>query len=61
MDTYAIREELLRRGWTQGEFARRCGFTQAKVSRYLTGKRSPNLKSFKRMCEVLGVKAERIW
>ncbi len=61
MDVSAIKEMLAERGWSQNEFARQCGFSPVSACKYLTGKQNPNLKNFKRMCEVLGVKAERIW
>lgn len=61
MKSDVVREKLSDMGMSQNELARRCGVSAAHMSNVLRGKRQPRLDLLHRMCEVLGVKPERIW
>jgi transcriptional regulator with XRE-family HTH domain len=50
-----IEKELARRGWTQGELARRLGTSSGVVCRWLTGERLPGLDLALRVESLLGV------
>ena len=52
-----IGEEIRRirqnNGWTQEELAKKTGYTQDIISRWESGKISPNLLSFSKLCEIM--------
>ena len=49
-----IISECNERGITQKELATKTGITEASISRYFTGNRTPNLKNAEKMCNALG-------
>ena len=55
-----IKEDCRLRGMTQRELAENSGLTEASVSRYFSGERTPNLKSAERMAEALGLELRLI-
>lgn len=52
-----IRSELK---MSQAELARRCGVTQAAISKYEDGKREPSLAMLKKIAAVLGVSVDEL-
>lgn len=48
-----IRDE---RGWNNKTVARRAGTTEATISRWKTGARSPELRTLEKIAQALGVK-----
>ncbi len=46
-------------GLSQIEMAKKIDVTPSAVSNYETGKRLPDLRTFTRMCAVLGIKQEK--
>lgn len=50
-----LRREILLRGWTQSEFARRCDLPRDSISTYVLGKALPSPTSAKAITDVLGV------
>jgi transcriptional regulator with XRE-family HTH domain len=53
-----LRRAILERGWSQSEFARRCGLPRDSVSTYILGKTLPTAKSAKAMADVLGLQID---
>src|SRR5687767_5881670 len=53
-----LRSELARRGMTMTALANEMGVSQAAVSRWVAGLRSPDVESSERMALVLGVPPE---
>lgn len=51
-------DELKRSGLTQKEFAKKTGFTESTMSRYLAGNRLPDFKSLKRIAKSLKVSVD---
>jgi transcriptional regulator with XRE-family HTH domain len=47
--------ELERRGWTQGELARRSHVNRSHISRMISGQRSPGIDALRGMAEALGM------
>lgn len=54
----ALRALRERRGMLQNELAEASGMTPAQVCAFERGRRSPSLRSLRRMCEALGARAE---
>ena len=50
-----LKSLLEEKGMTQAEFARRTGLTEASVSRYINGNRSPRIAQAYRMAQVIGI------
>jgi transcriptional regulator with XRE-family HTH domain len=44
-----------REGLNQGEFAKKVGLTQAAISQFEDGKRSPSINSLRKICKALGL------
>lgn len=61
MDRDKVRDRCAQIGISQNELARRCGVSPAHMSNVMAGKRSPRTDLLKRMCMVLGFRAEEIW
>ena len=55
LNPVAVWELLDRRGISQNELARRCGFSPGHLSMLMNGKRSPSPRARRRLMEVLGV------
>lgn len=45
-----------KRGWTQGELARRAGTSQAAIARLESGQMQPCMRTLQRLAEALGVR-----
>jgi transcriptional regulator with XRE-family HTH domain len=54
----AIQEGLWRSGVGQAELARRCGMSEAMISRFLRGQRFPSAGAVDRLLDVLGLEVE---
>ena len=50
-----LKSLLEEKGMTQAELARRTGITEASVSRYINGNRSPRIAQAYRMALVIGI------
>ena len=50
-----LKSLLEEKGMTQAELARRTGLTEASVSRYINGNRSPRIAQAYRMAQVIGI------
>ena len=50
-----LKSLLEEKGMTQAELARRTGITEASVSRYISGQRSPRITQAYRMAWAIGV------
>ena len=50
-----LKSLLDEKGMTQAELARRTGLTEASVSRYINGNRSPRIAQAYRMAQVIGI------
>jgi transcriptional regulator with XRE-family HTH domain len=50
-----LKSLLEEKGMTQAELARRTGLTEASVSRYINGNRSPRIAQAYRMALVIGI------
>lgn len=50
-----LKSLLEEKGMTQAELARRTGLTEASVSRYISGQRSPRITQAYRMAWAIGV------
>lgn len=50
-----LKSLLEEKGMTQAEFARRTGLTEASVSRYIKGGRTPRILQAYRMALVIGI------
>jgi len=50
-----LSHQLVRRDWTQADFARKLGTTNGVVSRWARGDRVPSPESIDRIADVLGV------
>lgn len=47
-------------GLTQGELAERLGTTQIAISRWERNDRTPNVLTFGKLCEAIGVSADQL-
>ena len=47
-------------GLTQGELAERLGTTQIAISRWERNDRTPNVLTFGKLCEAVGVSADQL-
>lgn len=50
-----LKSLLEEKGMTQAELARRTGMTEASVSRYISGQRTPRISQAYRMALVIGI------
>ena len=50
-----LKSLLEEKGMTQAELARRTGLTEASMSRYINGNRSPRIAQAYRMAQVIGI------
>ena len=50
-----LKSLLEEKGMTQAEFARRTGMTEASVSRYISGQRTPRISQAYGMAQVIGI------
>ena len=50
-----LKSLLEEKGMTQAELARRTGMTEASVSRYISGQRTPRIAQAYRMALVIGI------
>lgn len=50
-----VKRLRLQRGWTQEEFAARCGFSQQYLSDLERGRRNPTIVSVYELAQALGV------
>lgn len=50
-----LKSLLKEKGMTQAELARRTGMTEASVSRYISGQRTPRISQAYRMALVIGI------
>jgi transcriptional regulator with XRE-family HTH domain len=55
-----VRELRERKGWSQDELAKKCGWTQYRVSRIETGKTALSLEDMKTVARVFGVPVSRL-
>ncbi len=55
-----IKQIRLELKMSQAELARRCGVTQAAISKYEDGKREPSLAMLKKIASVLGVSVDEL-
>ena len=46
---------------SQRDIASACGMTQTTISRYMSGKRTPNIKAIRKLASVLGVSPEELF
>lgn len=53
-----IRRYRKEKGYTQKQFAEKCGFTETSIKKYESGEREPSVERLEIMCSVLGVKME---
>lgn len=53
---YSIIENCRLQSITQRELAEKSGLTEASISRYFSGERSPNIKNAEKMASVLGLR-----
>ncbi len=53
-----LRIARLSAGFTQDELAVKCGMKKQNISRYETSDREPNIRTAKRMADVLGISLE---
>lgn len=56
-----LRECLAERGMTQAELAKATGITEATISRYAGGSRSPNVKQVARIADALHVSFDQLF
>lgn len=56
-----LRECLAERGMTQAELAKATGITEAAISRYAGGSRSPNMKQVARIADALHVSFDQLF
>ena len=50
-----LKSLLEEKGMTQAELARRTGMTEASVSRYISGQRTPRISQAYEIAEVIGI------
>ena len=55
-----IIEDCKLRGMSQRELANKSGLTEASISRYFNGERSPNIKNAEAMANALGLELRLI-
>lgn len=53
---YSIIESCKLQSITQRELAEKSGLTEASISRYFSGERSPNIKNAEKMASALGLR-----
>ena len=53
---YSIIENCRLQSITQRELAEKSGLTEASISRYFSGERSPNIKNAEKMASALGLR-----
>ena len=53
---YSIIENCKLQSITQRELAEKSGLTEASISRYFSGERSPNIKNAEKMASALGLR-----
>ena len=53
---YSIIENCRLQSITQRELAEKSGLTEASISRYFNGERSPNIKNAEKMASALGLR-----
>lgn len=55
-----LRAARLSAGFTQDELAIKCGMKKQNISRYETSDREPNIRTAKKMADVLGISLEEL-
>ena len=53
---HSIIENCILQSITQRELAEKSGLTEASISRYFNGERSPNIKNAEKMASALGLR-----
>ncbi len=61
MDAEKVRAILAQRKMTQKQLADALGMTEGGLCHWLSGRTEPSAHKLKRLCEILGCKAEDVW
>lgn len=61
MNTRELAKAIEDLGISQNETARRANVSVSQMSLIVRGKREPKVSAFKRICQVLGKRAEELW
>ncbi len=60
MNTEALKSALAERDMSQNELARQVGCSYGQMSNIVNGRREPRTDMFKRICEVLKLKPQKL-